>query len=128
MIKRIKSGDVVALAVAVIAVAGFSYQAYGLSAPPALVRIEAAGTTHLYSLAESRMVKPLPEDGTCELLIQDKSVRVVASDCPQKICVSMGQISSTSQWIACLPHQVFIHITGATPDSDGELGVDAATF
>ena len=50
--------------------------------------------------------------GTCIIEIQSGSVRVIESDCPIKICIKTGTISVSGQWIACLPHRIFIRIIG----------------
>ena len=50
--------------------------------------------------------------GETVVVIQDGSVRVVSSPCPEKVCIKTGRISRPGQWIACLPNRVFISIRG----------------
>ncbi len=58
------------------------------------------------------IVQPLRAEGTCKLLIENNTVKVVSSNCPLNICIQMGVIKDANQWIACLPHKIFISITG----------------
>ncbi len=55
----------------------------------------------------------MKDEGTCKLLIENKTVRVTSSSCPLNICIQMGAIKDANQWIACLPHKIFISITGS---------------
>lgn len=50
--------------------------------------------------------------GFCVVSIDAGSVRVTKSNCPRHICIRMGSISRPGQWIACMPHRVFIRIAG----------------
>jgi hypothetical protein len=50
--------------------------------------------------------------GDTVVVIENGSVRVVSSPCPEKICIKTGRISKPGQWIACLPNKVFISIRG----------------
>ena len=51
-------------------------------------------------------------DGTCVIAIQDDTVRVTESNCPQNICIRQGIISKPGDWLACVPHKVFVQIVG----------------
>lgn len=50
------------------------------------------------------------------LEIQDGSVRVKSSSCPNQVCVHSGWISKSGQMIACLPNQVLIRLSGETSE------------
>ena len=50
--------------------------------------------------------------GETVIEIDEGSVRVLSSPCPEKICIRSGSISRPGQWIACLPNRVFITIKG----------------
>lgn len=45
-------------------------------------------------------------------------IRVVSADCPKKICVSQGWISSSALPIVCLPNKVVIKIQAKDAGSD----------
>ena len=99
--------------------------AYATSVSDPIARIRAGDQTWLYSLSNVVTVVPLDAPGTCVIEIAEGSVGVVDSECPQQICMSMGRIERRGQWIACLPHRVFIDVVGG---ADGEATVDASAF
>ncbi|MDA3947923.1 MAG: NusG domain II-containing protein [Spirochaeta sp.] len=116
--------DYLVVLIVVVIIGGVSFFAYGGAASGGTARIRSDDTTWLYPLDRERVISPLEEAGTCEITITGETVRVTASSCPQQICISMGAISRPSQWIACLPHGVFIDVVGVEPDPD----VDAYAF
>lgn len=103
---------------------GASIRAYANPVTDPAARIRAGGETWLYPLDTPVTFAPLDSPGTCVIQIADGSVGVVYSQCPQQICMSMGRVKSAGQWIACLPHQVFIDIVGGESDTN----VDGATY
>ena len=46
------------------------------------------------------------------LEVKDGRVRVVESDCPNKVCVHTGWIALSGEVIACVPNRVIIRIDG----------------
>ena len=50
------------------------------------------------------------ESGTNLLVISGGKASVVEADCPNRVCVETGAISSEGQLIVCLPHKVVIEI------------------
>ena len=44
----------------------------------------------------------------CE--IKDGAVRMLSANCPDQICVYIGQISTVEEVIACLPHGMIVYI------------------
>lgn len=50
-------------------------------------------------------------------------IGITAADCPDKLCVKMGMISSTGCPISCLPHKLVIQIEDTKEDSP----IDATT-
>lgn len=70
---------------------------------------------------------PLEEEGQYELdgfrgpflfWVEDGGVRMVDSDCPDKLCVGMGRVSRPGQAVVCLPNRVTLRL-------EGDGGVDA---
>lgn len=61
-----------------------------------------------YPLGEDRVFSVKGIDGTLEVEIKDRRVRVHSSSCPQQICVDTGWISETYEQIVCAPNLVFI--------------------
>ena len=60
--------------------------------------------------------------GAIELRVAQNGVRVIHSECSEKICMKQGAISNKGQIIVCVPNQMIITI-------DGEAGhsLDAVT-
>ena len=54
--------------------------------------------------------------GECLIRIKDKKVRVIHSQCPQKICVKTGWISKSGEFIICVPNKIVIKIDGEKQD------------
>ncbi len=48
--------------------------------------------------------------GGCLVEIKNQKVRIKESDCPRKICQSMGWISHSHQLIYCAPNNVYVQI------------------
>lgn len=42
--------------------------------------------------------------------IKDNKIRVLTSDCPDKICMHKGYISNTGESIVCMPNKLIIEI------------------
>lgn len=51
--------------------------------------------------------------------IKDGKVKVISSDCPDKVCVNTGTISKAGQTIVCLPNKLTVRIIpdGSGPDT-----------
>ncbi len=70
---------------------------------------------------------PLTDDGTFPLnggsnvlVISDGEAWVSEANCPDRICMGMGKISKSGEFIACLPNRLIITVeeTGAqSPDA-----------
>ncbi len=50
--------------------------------------------------------------GETSIEIVNKAIRVVSSDCPQKLCVRQGSITHTGEIIVCVPNKLTISIEG----------------
>lgn len=59
-----------------------------------------------------------PNGGRNTITIEDGSVFVSDANCPDRICVQTGKISTTGIPIACLPHGLIITIQDMTSDTD----------
>ena len=51
-------------------------------------------------------------DGTNILYINDKTVWIETAECPDKLCIKQGKISSVGESIICLPYKLTITIIG----------------
>lgn len=65
------------------------------------------------SLSRNQSVRIEDGDGGCNVVtVQDGAVRVSEADCPDKICISQGEIRIPGQTIVCLPHRLLIRLEG----------------
>lgn len=141
ILKEIKKGDLLLLAVFLLLAAGIA------SAP--LLRSCAERGSDKRSLEQSieRIVEirvdgelretcPLSADrvihvdtgyGSNEITIADGEAAVTRADCANQVCVQTGSIRSPGQLIVCLPHHLSVEIAagkgaasdGSSEDSDG---------
>ncbi len=61
---------------------------------------------------QSQEIEIQTERGYDLLQISDFGIRVIESDCPQKICMTYGQIDQSGEVIVCLPNRMLIEIDG----------------
>lgn len=116
---------VVAVIIAVIFIAGAAGSVLVLtSAPKSTVRIISDGEV-LYTIdldtAEDAAFDIRTDSGVNTVEIKDHAIRVSDADCPDKTCVRMGRLTSSSMPIVCLPHHLVIEF------ADGAGDVDAVT-
>ena len=122
MLRRLRILDYVSLLLSFAVVGAFGAWAYGGRGGGTEVDIQASGAEWIYPLDRSAEVSVDGPLGKTVISIAGGSARVIEASCRDKICVSMGAISSPGSWIACLPNRVFIRVTG----SDEQ--VDAVSF
>lgn len=85
------------------------------------VQVRVAGeTVGTYPLDVEQSVVIYGVGGTNLLVIADGCASVTEADCPDALCINMGQISRAGQSIVCLPHQVVVEMV----DESDENGVD----
>ncbi|MCK5735104.1 MAG: NusG domain II-containing protein, partial [Spirochaetaceae bacterium] len=90
------------------------------------VEIEASGEVYVLPLSHEGFLNVNGPVGTTRVEVADGEVYITDSDCRDNICVSMGRISSSSSWIACLPNRVFVRVVAG--DMDKEAEVDTGAF
>ena len=79
---------------------------------------ELVETVDLAALTEEREI-PVGEHVT--VLAAPGRVRVLHSDCPDKLCEHMGWSSSPAKPIICLPNRVTVAVSGGRAESDALL-------
>lgn len=62
------------------------------------------------------------EGGYNRIHIREGSIAVVDADCPDKLCVKQGYISSGGLPIVCLPHKLSIEVMPDDNDIDSVTG------
>ena len=113
-----RPADVLILTLSILAIALLSVQVYGQPVSNPAVRIEVAESQWTYALDQNSTAQVPGPNGTMEVVIRNGEAFVEDCDCcPLKICVSMGRIHRTGQWIICLPNQIFVWIEGTPPDT-----------
>ncbi len=85
--------------------------------PGSFVKIESNGTLIFkIKITENRELNITGPVGNTHISIRDKSVRVIDSDCPEKICVKTGKIRNAGEFIVCVPNKVVVKIQGDRPN------------
>lgn len=76
-----------------------------------------------FSLSEDRVIPVLSNGHALTVTIQNGTVSVTESDCPDGVCVNSGSISRAGQAVVCVPAQVTVQIGGSrTDDADAIAG------
>ena len=57
---------------------------------------------------------PCPDGGHNLLKVEGGAVRVASADCPNKDCVKMGVLRSSSLPLVCLPHSLTVRFANGT--------------
>ncbi len=91
------------------------------------VEVEASGVLNVMPLSEDGDLVVQGPVGETHIQVRDGAVAITESDCPNKICITMGAISRPSGWVACLPNRVFVRIVAVGEEKNGEA-VDATAF
>lgn len=63
-----------------------------------------------FSLKEDREFEVTSDYGSNTVVIEQGMARVSEADCPDKICVGMGEIDREGENICCLPHRLFLTV------------------
>lgn len=87
------------------------------------VKVEVEGKAYLYPLEKDQSHTFIGPIGETTIMIKNKKASIIESDCHNKTCISIGEISKNGQSSACLPNRVIISIEG---DDNGE--VDVVTY
>jgi hypothetical protein len=121
---RLRPLDIAILLAAAAAVALASVRAYSGASGTVSAVVGGRSGEWVYPLDEDRDIEVDGPLGLTYVEIRGGKVRVSDSPCLGKTCVASGEISKASQWLACLPNQVFVRIEGAAD----EEGVDAGAY
>lgn len=137
ILKEIKKGDLLLLAVFLLLAAGIA------SAPLLRSRAEEGSDERSIDRGMNRIVEirvdgelwetcPLSADrvirvdtdyGSNEITIANGEAAVTRADCSNQVCVQTGRIRSPGQLIVCLPHRLSVEIVsgeGAASDGSSE--------
>ena len=115
-VNKLKITDWLFLLLSLIMIAMSAKIAYGQTSAGETVSVRSPNGDWLYAIDVDRDVDGFGPEGTCAIAIEDSTVFVRESDCPENICVRTGRISRVNEWIACVPHRIFINIDGERPN------------
>ncbi len=90
------------------------------------IEVESADSEFYLPLSKNSSLEVEGPIGNTLITVENGAARVTHSDCRDKICMSMGEISRPSAWIACLPNKVFIHVVSLGKNST--VKVDAGAY
>ena len=99
----------------------FSINIYSGVEKAASVRIEAGGKIYLYPLDRDRIIKVEGPAGITVVHIENNTVYIHDSPCPDKLCILAGKLDETGQWAACLPNRVFVSVEGKADEKIDDL-------
>ena len=111
--------DFVAIAAALLLTA-LSFLVFMRSgAPGSTVIIKLDGKVYgSYSLSENRRIEIKENKAHNTVVIEDGSVRMEDSDCPDLYCVKQGRITRSGESIICLPHRLSVELVSDKPEID----------
>lgn len=122
-----KKGDMIiaGLVVLVVAVGVYMYFLAPGASENAQVVIQVDGVEEhvlpLYQSGRNQQIVVTGPIGTTTVLLVEDRVRVIDSDCPDKICINRGWINRPTAPIACLPNRVIVSVVGDVDDGDIDL-------
>jgi hypothetical protein len=85
---------------------------------PLRVEVEDSSGTAIYPLNEDRHIEAKGPLGVTEIYIAQGKAWVHDSPCTNKVCIAMGVIHNSGQFVACLPNKVFVRITGGAANTE----------
>ncbi len=111
----IKLGDIILCAL-ILTVAAVIFFTLLDGEEPSRVVIRYGGEQAVYDLSQDFETMITSQGYTLKIKISDGGVSVVESDCPDKVCVASGALSSPSRVIACVPAGVTIKVEGESDE------------
>jgi hypothetical protein len=95
----------------------------------ARICVSGPGGSWLYPLSAAETVRVAGLSGDTVVEIGGGVARIVSSPCRNQTCVASPPVGRHGQWIACLPNQVMVSVTGAPPAGGAPAGVvDGVTW
>jgi len=120
---KIKPFDIIFLIIILLVTAILSYTIYAGTEGEPKAHIKATSGEWFYSLKRKRELSIEGPLGRTIIIIENGSVSVRSSPCPEKICVKSGHKQNAGEWIACLPNGILITIEG-----NGQPKIDATSY
>ncbi len=118
---KVRKLDYAALLFSLTVIVLFSYNIYSGQGEAFSVKVESEGREWIYPLDRDRIIRVEGPIGITEIHIENNSVYIHDSPCPDKLCVMAGKLDRTGQWAACLPNRIFVSIEGNQDDEIDDL-------
>lgn len=126
-VKSLYPLDIIIAAVFLVLIIGSIFLSVGRKSGNDYVEMETTEGVYYFPLDEDEKLTVHGPIGDTTILIKDGAAQFADSDCRDKLCVTMGQISRPTAWAACLPNRVFLRIT-AKGNGNSEEEVDAGAY
>lgn len=120
---KIKKGDIIVIILIICAIGGiFFFSNRKVTSGSKYIRVSVDGKEvekiHIDSKLKGKTIKINTDHGYNLLELTDKGIKIIESDCPDKICMHMGEITSINDMIVCLPHKLVIEIKSDNENSE----------
>ncbi len=108
-----RAGDAAAIAlVLLLAVLPLVYHAVQAVQPAAAVSVITESSVQTYPLSENREMQVTSAGHSLTIRIENGTVYVSETDCPNGNCAVTGAVSKAGQSIVCAPARVLVKIVG----------------
>lgn len=120
---NMKKGDIVVIILIICSIGGiFYFSNRKISSDSKYIRVAVDGKEihkiHIDGKLKGKTIKVDTEHGYNLLELTEDGIKITESDCPDKICIHMGEIKEVNDMIVCLPHKLVIEIKSDTENSD----------
>ena len=112
---KLKTGDLIIYAVVIFAIV-CSYK-FSEKFPFNYVEVVTPYKKLIFPLKQDKVITVKGEIGNLTIMIKDKKVKVIHSSCSNKICIKTGWISSSGEFIACVPNHILIKLVKRKKDN-----------
>jgi len=118
-----KPFDIVFLLLSLVLTAGSAWTVLAPTNAPLRLEVQTDAGLYTYPLDSDQDISATGPLGTTLVHVEGRSVHVGVSPCANKVCLAMGTIRQSGQWLACLPNHVFVRITGGSTEATIDAGV-----
>lgn len=120
---KLKKGDIIVIILIICSIAGiFLFSNRKISANSKYIRVTVDGKEvqkiHIDGKLKGKTIKIDTEHGYNLLELTEKGIKISESDCPDKICIHMGEIAEAGDMIVCLPHKLIVEIKSDNENSE----------
>lgn len=109
---KISFADAMSILFVLILAAVLFWQPWASKESGNFVVVSTPDGQHEYSLSEEREVVLTSNGTTLKIMIADGYAKVLESDCPDQLCVSIGSVSKDGETIVCAPAGISITVKG----------------